>query len=145
MNNVRLSNSNETSLPQEIFSGDHVQFGVDVTESSKYLTIPCISATLKLYHPDGSEAEQSEGIALHGLNSNVTYFNLLQLSSWLQEARQREEILRNKLINLSTILQKAQASSEQSWKSMVEEDILLSRIESLQINFLKHEVNLTKC
>ncbi|XP_015790882.1 sarcolemmal membrane-associated protein [Tetranychus urticae] len=133
VNNVRLSNSNETSLPKEIFSGDHVQFGVDVTESSKYLTIPCISATLKLYHADGSEAKPSEGIALHGLNSNVKYFNLLQLSSWLQEARQREEILRNKLINLSTILQKAQASSEQSWKSMVEEDILLSRIESLQM------------
>lgn len=35
MNNVRLSKGAEESDPKEIFSGDIVQFGVEVVENSK--------------------------------------------------------------------------------------------------------------
>lgn len=101
---------------------------MDVTESTKYLTIPCIAASLKLYHPDGSEAKAIE----FGLNSNVKHFNAFELTGWLQEARQREEALRNKLVTLSAVIHKAVSASQNSWKSMIEEDVFLSRIESLQ-------------
>lgn len=35
MNNQRLGKCNEESLPFEIYSGDIVQFGVDVTENNR--------------------------------------------------------------------------------------------------------------
>lgn len=35
MNNQRLSRGSEESEPHEIFSGDIIQFGVDVMENSK--------------------------------------------------------------------------------------------------------------
>ena len=42
MNNQRLGKCNEESEPFEIFSGDIVQFGVDVTENNrKSNTLTC--------------------------------------------------------------------------------------------------------
>jgi hypothetical protein len=35
VNNQRLGKCNEESLPFEIYSGDIVQFGVDVTENNR--------------------------------------------------------------------------------------------------------------
>ncbi len=75
MNNQRLGKCNEESLPFEIYSGDIVQFGVDVTENnrksrififlwlfsminffSSSATHNCIIIEVKLYHSDGNEA-----------------------------------------------------------------------------------------
>lgn len=73
MNNQRLGKCNEESLPFEIYSGDIIQFGVDVTENNRkskssllsasqgtlhlsLATHNCIIIELKLYHSDGNEA-----------------------------------------------------------------------------------------
>ena len=65
-------NAMKESLPFEIFSGDVVQFGVDVTENNRKsmtfsyfffnksfslsATHNCIIIEVKLYHSDGNEA-----------------------------------------------------------------------------------------
>ena len=69
-----MGKCNEESLPFEIFSGDIIQFGVDVTENNRksrifiYLILSkntkfsliathnCIIIEVKLYHSDGNEA-----------------------------------------------------------------------------------------
>lgn len=73
MNNQRLGKCNEESPPFEIYSGDIVQFGVDVTENNRksmmdmfrsispscllsLATHNCIIIEVKLYHSDGNEA-----------------------------------------------------------------------------------------
>jgi pSer/pThr/pTyr-binding forkhead associated (FHA) protein len=76
VNNQRLGKCNEESLPFDIYSGDVIQFGVDVTENNrkskdihlsysfvfltKYFshsaTHNCIIIEVKLYHSDGNEA-----------------------------------------------------------------------------------------
>lgn len=35
INNQRLSRGGEESSPREVFSGDHIQFGVDVMDNNK--------------------------------------------------------------------------------------------------------------
>lgn len=72
MNNQRLGKCNEDSDPFEIFSGDIVQFGVDVTENNRKsnmsenlfldshsflsATHNCIILEVRLFHTDGNEA-----------------------------------------------------------------------------------------
>lgn len=148
MNSQRLSNANEESQPAEVSSGDVVQFGVDVIENSRRVTHGCIVATLKLFMPDGSEALKeavgemdmaggfpsrfdSNGDSGHNI-ANITTLNLLQLAQCLKEALNREEALQGKIQQLQDILIAAQESAETSWRSLVEEERLLSRIESLQ-------------
>lgn len=64
--------------------------------------------------------------------TTITTGQLLQLSSHLKEALKREESLEVKIQSLEAILSRASQSSTDSWKSCVQEDRLLSRIEALQ-------------
>lgn len=150
VNKERLSVANSDSAPREIFSGDTVQFGVDVTENNRKVTHGCIIATLALYHPSGDEVANRDKLnnatgRLSDDNCNdsrsssnshiittITTGQLLQLSSHLKEALKREESLEAKIQSLEAILAKTCQSSAESWKSCVEEDRLLARIEALQ-------------
>ncbi|RWS17900.1 Sarcolemmal membrane-associated protein-like protein [Dinothrombium tinctorium] len=144
INNQRLSPANEESSPKELSSGDVVQFGVDVVENTKKVTHGCIIATVKLYHPDGTEAKVSHDYSIYGSSclfstgsggghpATFSSQNLYLLAQYLKEALHREEVLKNKLANLQSLITTTQEISESSWKSMVEEDRLISKIESLQ-------------
>jgi len=50
----------------------------------------------------------------------------------LKEANEREEVLHIKLNTLTNIIAETQAASKNAWNSMIQEDELLSKIESLQ-------------
>ncbi|XP_054163484.1 sarcolemmal membrane-associated protein-like [Oppia nitens] len=137
VNNFRLSPANEESQPREVFSGDIVQFGVDVMENQRKVTHGCIIATLKLYHNDGTEAKCQEQHQNYTTNSNystvhISSQQLHELSQYLTEALHREQILENKLETLERVVSSAHESANTAWKSLVEEDRLLSRIETLQ-------------
>lgn len=124
-----------------------MQFGVDVIENSRRVTHGCIVATLKLYFADGEEAikaacdESASPFAPHDLIASdsshsfasLTTLNLCQLAQCLREALSREEALQSKIALLQQILVAAQESAQSSWRSLVEEERLLSRIESLQM------------
>ncbi|KAG8185736.1 hypothetical protein JTE90_000722 [Oedothorax gibbosus] len=134
VNNQRLSKSSEESPPREVCSGDIVQFGVDVVENSRKVVHGCIVATLKLYLPDGKEAKASPTTAVVPLSpeTSVSSQELYQLSQYLQEALHREQVLENKLGTLQKVVANTQDESDIGWKALIEEDRLLSRIETLE-------------
>ncbi|XP_054708040.1 sarcolemmal membrane-associated protein-like [Uloborus diversus] len=134
VNNQRLSKGSEESPAREVCSGDIVQFGVDVVENSRKVVHGCIVATLKLYLPDGKEAKASPTTTVVPLSpeTSVSSQELYQLSQYLQEALHREQILENKLGTLQKVVANTQDESDIGWKALIEEDRLLSRIETLE-------------
>ncbi|XP_035215099.1 sarcolemmal membrane-associated protein-like, partial [Stegodyphus dumicola] len=132
VNNQRLSKGSEESPAREVCSGDIVQFGVDVVENSRKVVHGCIVATLKLYLPDGKEAKASPNIVPLSPETSVSSQELYQLSQYLQEALHREQILENKLGTLQKVVANTQDESDIGWKALIEEDRLLSRIETLE-------------
>jgi len=132
VNNQRLSKGTEESSPREVCSGDIVQFGVDVMENSRQVTHGCIIATLKLYLPDGKEAKASQSIVNTTAGACIPPQDLYQLNTFIQESIAREQLLENKLIALQSIISDTELSSKSSWKALMEEDRLLTRVEILE-------------
>uniref|UniRef100_A0A914VGV3 FHA domain-containing protein n=1 Tax=Plectus sambesii TaxID=2011161 RepID=A0A914VGV3_9BILA len=149
VNNQRLSKGGEESAPTEIFSGDIIQFGVDIVENTKKVTHGCIIAMVRLFHSDGTEASivrdcpdsvdsqsqmhtsmiaSSPSHAGNALNSQ----ELFQLQQYIREATHREQMLEHKLSTLQGLLASTQEASENSWQALINEDRLLSRIEMLE-------------
>lgn len=129
VNNHRLSKSGEESKPQEVFSGDVVQFGVDVIENSKNISHGCITAILKLYHADGTEAKSNPVV---NFINDVSAQDLYNIDAYIREAMHREANLENKMLTLERLLSNIIGETDNSWKALVAEDRLLSKIEFLE-------------
>lgn len=129
VNNHRLSKSGEESKPQEVFSGDVVQFGVDVIENSKNISHGCITAVLKIYHADGTEAKSNP---VDNFINDVSTQDLYNIDAYIRDAMHRESNLENKLLNLEKLLSNIIGETDNSWKALVAEDRLLSKIEFLE-------------
>ena len=137
VNNQRLSKGSEESPPREVCSGDILQFGVDVMENSRKVTHGCIIATLKLYLPDGKEAKASPTIVNSTNNTAMLSMNLqtqdlYQLNQYIQEALAREQLLETKLAVLQRLVGQTETASSDAWKSLIDEDRLLTRVEILE-------------
>merc|ERR1711899_538579 len=137
VNNQRLSKGSEESLPREVCSGDILQFGVDVMENSRKVTHGCIIATLKLFLPDGKEAKASPTIVNSTNNSALMSLSLptqelYQLNQYIQEALAREQLLETKLAVLQRLVGQTESASNDAWKSLIDEDRLLTRVEILE-------------
>ncbi|KAI2800369.1 hypothetical protein BLOT_012872 [Blomia tropicalis] len=152
INNVRLSLANEKSNPQEIFSGDCLQFGIEVTEKKQIHN--CVIATVRLFQPDGTEAKPEGNVAPvyngmvdhfsnKSLNSSLQYINseiitpfqLFELAHYLQEAQSKQMMLEEQIDKMKTLITTAVESTKSGWNSVFAEDQLLTRIESLQSKF----------
>lgn len=133
VNTERLSKSSEESLPREVFSGDTVQFGVDVVENSRNVTHGCVIATLKLFLPNGREAKPAPSVFASGHNSKVTLEDLYHLNQYLQDSLQREQMLESKLSTLQTLMKTLRESTELGWKALISNNSLLSRVELLEV------------
>ncbi|VVC86637.1 unnamed protein product [Leptidea sinapis] len=119
INNDRCSFTKE---PHEVFSGDVVQFGISVVESTnsaEKTTYPPVVALLKLFHPDGMEAK---------LHLNDIY----QLNNYLQEAAQREVSLEARQRSLQECLERTRAEAQASWELFVGEQRLMMRVRALE-------------
>lgn len=132
VNNQRLSKSGEESSPREVCSGDVVQFGVDVLESTQKVTHGCIVADLKLYLPDGKEAKASPSTTEVGGIGSVSTEDLYQLNQCIQEALQREQMLQTKLASLQQMVLSLRSASDVGWRALIAEDRILSRVEILE-------------
>uniref|UniRef100_A0A0A9WPR1 Sarcolemmal membrane-associated protein n=2 Tax=Lygus hesperus TaxID=30085 RepID=A0A0A9WPR1_LYGHE len=140
VNNQRLSKSGEESAPREVSSGDIVQFGVDVLESTRKVTHGCIIANLKLYLPDGKEAKSSNSTAV--ISSNTVHVeDLYELHQYIQEAVQRENLLETKLLALQEMFSTIKEAANQGWKALVCEDRLLTRVEALENQLIMYSKN----
>lgn len=161
VNNQRLSKGSEESAPKEIFSGDIIQFGVEIVESAKKVTHGCIICMARLYYPDGKEAPSrsefdtvysqasSMPVASHCLqvsecSAAVSSQELYQLQQYIKEAVYREQLIESKLAALQNLLNCTQDASENSWRALIDEDRLLSRIEMLEGQLQVFAKNITE-
>uniref|UniRef100_A0A914RFY5 FHA domain-containing protein n=1 Tax=Parascaris equorum TaxID=6256 RepID=A0A914RFY5_PAREQ len=141
VNSERLSKSAEESSPRQIFSGDIIQFGVDIIENANKVTHGCIVAMVRLFDAKGDEVCAPEVSGSTGLREfeqlpiGVPLINthqLFQLHQYIREAAHREHILEQKLAMLESILSTTEQATESSWQALINEDRLLSRIEMLE-------------
>ncbi|KAK7499905.1 hypothetical protein BaRGS_00008753 [Batillaria attramentaria] len=136
INNQRLCKSGEESPVREIYSGDLIQFGVEVMENNRRgekITHGCIIATITLYHPDGREAKPAPFLnAPNQPGITIQSQDLYQLAHYLQEALHREKMLEQKLSNLQQLVHNTQEAAESGWQALIDEDKLLSRLEMLE-------------
>uniref|UniRef100_A0A182IM95 Uncharacterized protein n=1 Tax=Anopheles atroparvus TaxID=41427 RepID=A0A182IM95_ANOAO len=144
INNLRLSQSCTESEPYEISSGDIVQFGVDVMENTRRETHGCITATLKLFLPDGRETKASQKVGIGGQSTIIPPVDLYRLNQYIQEANQREQILETKLISLQKMVEATKQNSFLGWQAMIDEDRLLSRIDMLEKKLQYCQKNITE-
>lgn len=144
VNNQRLSASGLESTPKEVCSGDIVQFGVDVVESTKKVTHGCIVATLKLYLPDGKEAKASLSTSVSSPAGNVSLEDLYKLNQVMQEASRREKALYNKLGYLQQLVENTRKAANQSWKALITEDRLLSWVVTVENQLAVYSKNYTE-
>lgn len=144
INNLRLSPSGLESTPKEVCSGDIVQFGVDVIESTKKVTHGCIVATLKLYLPDGKEAKASLSTSVSSPAGNISLEDLYKLNQVMQEASRREKALYSKLGYLQQLVENTRKAANQSWKALITEDRLLSWVVTVENQLAVYSKNYTE-
>lgn len=141
VNNQRLSATGSESAAKEVCSGDIVQFGVDVVESTKKVTHGCIVATLKLYLPDGKEAKASRTMYMTSAAGDVTLEDLYKLNQVVQEASRREKVLHSKLAYLEKLVEHTRKAADQSWKALIDEDRLLTRVKTVESQLVVYSKN----
>uniref|UniRef100_A0A2K6W0P8 FHA domain-containing protein n=1 Tax=Onchocerca volvulus TaxID=6282 RepID=A0A2K6W0P8_ONCVO len=142
VNNDRLSKSAEESSPRQIYSGDILQFGVEISENANKVTHGCILAMIRLYDSNGEEACPPDNMEISGYlrahdNDSVMFplvdsHQLFQLQHYMREAMYRERALEQKLAMLENILSSTEQAAESSCQALISEDQLLSRIEMLE-------------
>ncbi|GMT24236.1 hypothetical protein PFISCL1PPCAC_15533 [Pristionchus fissidentatus] len=154
VNNDRLASTGEESDPKQVFSGDILQFGVEIVENSNKVAHGCIFTIVRLFDNDGNEAEppslsttantsvKPEYDAGYGY-SLIGSHQLFQLQQYLKEALYREKSREEKIRQLEEVLVTTEAASEIAWKAGVNEDRLLARIESLEAALAIHAKNST--
>ncbi|KJH45189.1 FHA domain protein [Dictyocaulus viviparus] len=139
VNNERLAVTGEESEARQIFSGDIVQFGVEIVENTNKVAHGCIYAMVQLYDASGQMVEggtmgkcEMNSILPSSEPSLVNNQQLFQIQQYLSEALYREGVCRQKLEALEKVLEVTEHASEAAWKAIVNEDRLLSRIETLE-------------
>ncbi|XP_011306526.1 sarcolemmal membrane-associated protein [Fopius arisanus] len=144
VNNQRLSSTGLQSKATEVSSGDIVQFGVDVMESTRKVTHGCIIATLKLFLPDGKEAKASR--TMYGTNpdGDVTLEDLYKLDQYIRAASRREQVLHSKLAYLQKLVENTRKAATQSWKALIDEDRLLTHVKTIESQLLAYSKNFTE-
>ncbi|KOC69699.1 Sarcolemmal membrane-associated protein [Habropoda laboriosa] len=143
VNNERLSAAGFESAPKEVYSGDIVQFGVDVIENTKKVTHGCIVATLKLYLPDGKEAKASLNTTVVS-PFTVSLEDVYNLNQVMQEASRREKALNSKLVYLQQLVANTRKAANQSWETLIAEDRLLSWVQGMENKLAVYSKNYTE-
>jgi len=128
--------------PAELHYGDTVKFGVEVIENSRQEVHGCIIARVTLFLPDGREAISIESDQVQAAGPNrISYDEIQRLNAFLQEASQREKMLKAKLSNLQGVLDSTRKSSFMCWQSMITEDQLVHKINLLEKKLQMMEKN----
>ncbi|KAK5971379.1 Sarcolemmal membrane-associated protein [Trichostrongylus colubriformis] len=151
VNNERLAVTGEESEARQIFTGDIIQFGVEIVENTNKVAHGCIYAMVQLFDASGQMIEAGgtlSGGEMNGTLPNcepslVNNHQLFQMQQYLSEALYREEARQQKLEALEKMLEATEHASEAAWKALVNEDRLLSRIETLEAQLATFSKNAT--
>ncbi|PIO63684.1 hypothetical protein TELCIR_14708, partial [Teladorsagia circumcincta] len=112
----------------------------------------CIYAMVQLFDASGQMIEAGGTLSSGELNgtmpncepSLVNNHQLFQMQQYLSEALYREEARQQKLEALEKMLEATEHASEAAWKALVNEDRLLSRIETLEAQLTTFSKNATQ-
>lgn len=151
VNNERLAVTGEESEARQIFTGDIIQFGVEIVENTNKVAHGCIYAMVQLFDASGQMIEAGGTLSNGELSSSfptcepslVNNHQLFQMQQYLSEALYREEARQQKLEALEKMLEATENASEAAWKALVNEDRLLSRIETLEAQLATFSKNAT--
>ncbi|XP_065178588.1 sarcolemmal membrane-associated protein-like isoform X2 [Sycon ciliatum] len=140
VNSHRLSRTGEESAPVPLRDGDIVQFGVDVTENqNRSVTHGCIITT---FHCD-LDVKKTGNIAQDPM-VDVSARDLDELARILIETKQHQEALESKLSAVQVDINETKTETQQAYKSYLDEDELLSRIEMLENQLQFYTQDLTE-
>ncbi|CAI4228360.1 unnamed protein product [Auanema sp. JU1783] len=139
VNNERLAVTGEESEARRIYTRDIVQFGVEIVENTNKVAHGCIYASIQLFDADGEIVENLATLS-NGANSSqevlssslLNSYQLFQLQQYVSEAAYREEATQKKLKELESLLCSTEVLMSSAQKAVVNEDRLLSRIETLE-------------
>ncbi|VDL63089.1 unnamed protein product [Nippostrongylus brasiliensis] len=141
VNNERLAVTGEESEAKQIFTGDIIQFGVEIVENTNkgvsliLVAHGCIYAMVQLFDSNGHMVEAG--------TLNVVQQLSCILPTFIFVFGSREEIRQQKLEALEKMLEATESASEAAWKALVNEDRLLSRIETLEAQLATFSKNAT--
>ncbi|CAD6196231.1 unnamed protein product [Caenorhabditis auriculariae] len=135
VNNERLTGDENEA--RQIFSGDIVQFGVEIIENTNKLAHGCIYAIAQLFDADGKLVENTPTLnhsdeAYNYGSSMVSNNHLFQMQLYITEAMHREKVREEKMSELIKIIEQSEHAADSAWKALVNEDRLLARIEALE-------------
>lgn len=142
-NGTFINDNKLGSDPAELHYGDIVKFGVEVIENSRQEVHGCILARVALFLPNGQEAISVEAEQMMlTVPNRISFDEVQRLSSFLQEAAQREKSLKAKLSSLQGVLDNTRKNSAMCWQSMITEDQLLHKINILEKKLQMMEKNI---
>ncbi|CAJ0918058.1 unnamed protein product, partial [Mesorhabditis belari] len=76
VNNERLAQTGEDSVPQQSNTGDIIQFGVKIVENTNKISLGCILAMVRLFDENGEEME-SQANTLKPWSANQSFVGSL--------------------------------------------------------------------
>ncbi|XP_032569716.1 sarcolemmal membrane-associated protein isoform X1 [Drosophila sechellia] len=141
-NGTFINDNKLGSDPAELHYGDIVKFGVEVIENSRQEVHGCILARVALFLPNGQESISIEAEQMMTVPNRISFDEVQRLSSFLQEAAQREKSLKAKLSSLQGVLDTTRKNSAMCWQSMITEDQLLHKISLLEKKLQMMEKNI---
>uniref|UniRef100_A0A0N5BXF7 FHA domain-containing protein n=1 Tax=Strongyloides papillosus TaxID=174720 RepID=A0A0N5BXF7_STREA len=149
VNNERLSRTGEESAPKALYSGDIIQLGVEIIDSSNKISSGCIIAMLQFFNGNDEDIasvrpfvqkpikppKMGVGDNNQASSSNVpiiTPTELFQLQQYIKEATYREKLLNQKIQALQEAVVAAAEAVETTWNAAINEESMLEYIILLE-------------
>ncbi|CAI5447727.1 unnamed protein product [Caenorhabditis angaria] len=135
VNNEKLLAQGKDSDARKIFSGDIIQLGVEIVENTNKVAYGCIYAVIQCYNEEGKLVSGGNLEEIGGFKNGGTLLSdrkLFQMQQYLSEAIYREKLREDKITELMSIIEANEQAAETAWKSLVNEDRLLAKIEALE-------------
>uniref|UniRef100_A0A0K0EWW5 Sarcolemmal membrane-associated protein (inferred by orthology to a human protein) n=1 Tax=Strongyloides venezuelensis TaxID=75913 RepID=A0A0K0EWW5_STRVS len=152
VNGVKLQSQNSKTSIKQLFTGDIVQFGVEILDYENKVISPCIIAYVKFANKFGCEIEVTSKSEQKVVDDKITLCEnkiknlsnnesqkIFELQQFIKEVVFRENILTQKLEALEEALLATTKAAESSWTSSVNEKTLLSRIQRLECKVALNE------
>uniref|UniRef100_A0A0K0ENL0 FHA domain-containing protein n=1 Tax=Strongyloides stercoralis TaxID=6248 RepID=A0A0K0ENL0_STRER len=149
VNSERLSKTGEESSPKALYSGDIIQLGVEIIDSSNKISSGCIitiiqfingndedigSVRLFVHKPMKAQRMDIDDDSQDSSSNlpNITKTELFQLQQYIKEATYREKLLNQKIQTLQEAVVAAAEAAETTWNAAINEESMLEYIILLE-------------
>uniref|UniRef100_A0A0N4ZCP5 FHA domain-containing protein n=1 Tax=Parastrongyloides trichosuri TaxID=131310 RepID=A0A0N4ZCP5_PARTI len=140
LNGVQLHSSNSKCFKKRLYTGDIIQFGVEIVDFNNKVVSQCIIAYVKFANKYGVEIDVTEHKPLKNNENKISKLSsnnresqqIFELQQFVKEVVFRENILTQKLEALEEALLATTKAAEASWSASINEESLLPRIQKLE-------------